>query len=882
VKALVAAALLLAVSAGAATTNNDDACDVALVPAATLLLPYFEVDYQSPATIARTTLFTIQNTTALPQIARVTLWTDWSYPMLTFNVFLTGYDVQAISMYDIFARGAIPNTSSMAPVGTLSFGNDRNPHFGAGAAAMCSSGPATITMAMVDDLRKAFTGGTLALPGCASAAVGNVHGNAVGYATIDVVANCNANSPVDAAYFANDVLFDNVLTGDYQHINPNPATGNYAGGNPLVHIRAIPEGGPAGAAVPTNLPYTFYDRYTKDDRRQPLPSVFVPHYINGGINAFNTTLQIWREAFAAPSACLEAYKNNSAVEITEVVRFDEHENPTYYQLCLPSSGCHQTFLPSLSNIAVSNERLPHPSTSGDVAGWMYLNLNSPPLPARPAQAWVVTSMTAEGRYAVEMDAPALGNGCSPAPGNSRLTATTIGPAPNHTAAVPRSAPPATIDNDDSCDIALLPAATLLLPYFEVDLNSPQQSANTTLFTILNTSAVPQIARVTLWTDWSFPMLAFNIFLTGYDEQSINLYDVLKRGTIAPAEKTAGTSNATRPGEISQPNDRNPNFLPSAAAACSNLPGGVEAVLLAEVQRAFTTGIIASPGCTKGNQVGGVHQNAAGYATIDVVATCSAASPAASDYFLREILFDNVLTGDYQHIDPHPATGNYASGNPLVHIRAVPEGGAAGTFAPTSLPFTFYDLYTAGIVPRTHDRRQPLPSAFLPRIIQGGTGAFNTNVQIWREASSASLACQLGYRSESVAGAAEVVRFDEHENAAYVSLTCNACDGLAHFPSTSSVSSSSYWFPPVSNFSDVAGWLFLNLNNGGSSAYSAQRNYRFGTTGRVRPSQAWVVTSMFAEGRYAVEMDAVAVGNGCSLAPQLSTAAPIGPAANPSP
>src|SRR5689334_7501400 len=66
--------------------------------------------------------------------------------------------------------------------------------------------------------------------------------------------------------------------------------------------------------------------------------------------------------------------------------------------------------------------------------------------------------------------------------------------------------------------------------------------------------------------------------------------------------------------------------------------------------------------------------------------------------------------------------------------------------------------------------------------------------------------------------------------------------------------------------------------GGSPAYSSARNYFFGTTTRgPRQSQAWVVTSMFAEGRYAVEMDAAAVGNGCSPAPALSRVGPIAPA-----
>src|SRR5712692_3700881 len=94
-------------AAGPSTTNNDDSCDIGVAPAATLLLPYFEVDFKSPATTARTTLFTITNVSALPQIAHVVIWTDWSYAALDFNIFLTGYDVQGISMYDIFARGVI-------------------------------------------------------------------------------------------------------------------------------------------------------------------------------------------------------------------------------------------------------------------------------------------------------------------------------------------------------------------------------------------------------------------------------------------------------------------------------------------------------------------------------------------------------------------------------------------------------------------------------------------------------------------------------------------------------------------------------------------------------------------------------------------------------
>src|SRR5262245_44545035 len=75
--------------------------------------------------------------------------------------------------------------------------------------------------------------------------------------------------------------------------------------------------------------------------------------------------------------------------------------------------------------------------------------------------------------------------------------------------------PATTNNNDSCDIGVTPAATLLLPYFEVDTAASQGTGATTLFTVTNTSRYPQIAHVTVWTDWSFPVLDFNIFLTRY-------------------------------------------------------------------------------------------------------------------------------------------------------------------------------------------------------------------------------------------------------------------------------------------------------------------------------------------------------------------------------
>jgi len=92
-----------------------------------------------------------------------------------------------------------------------------------------------------------------------------------------------------------------------------------------------------------------------------------------------------------------------------------------------------------------------------------------------------------------------------------------------------------------------------------------------------------------------------------------------------------------------------------------------------------------------------------------------------------------------------------------------------------------------------------------------------------------------------------------------------------------VPSTSDLFPP--NISrDAGGWMYVNLDNGGSASYSLQRN------GLRRASQNWLIASFFAEPMYAVELPAIALGNGCSApAPQSSTPNGfIGPAPNPTP
>src|SRR5688572_7166602 len=105
-KSIVALLATLALAAPAAA----EICTIDDVPAATLLLPYFEVTLDAPVGWGKHTLFSTNNASASAAVAHVTLWTDQSIPTLDFDVYLTGYDVQTISIRDIF-NGNLPRTA---------------------------------------------------------------------------------------------------------------------------------------------------------------------------------------------------------------------------------------------------------------------------------------------------------------------------------------------------------------------------------------------------------------------------------------------------------------------------------------------------------------------------------------------------------------------------------------------------------------------------------------------------------------------------------------------------------------------------------------------------------------------------------------------------
>src|SRR5260370_36188722 len=110
-----------------------------------------------------------------------------------------------------------------------------------------------------------------------------------------------------------------------------------------------------------------------------------------------------------------------------------------------------------------------------------------------------------------------------------------------------------------CTIDDVPAATLLLPYFEVDLNNP--NGLTTLFSVNNASATAALVHVVLWSDLSVPVLDFNIYLTGFDVQPVNLRDIIVFGNL-PQTASAGHD----PGDTISP--KRPVSQDSNVASCT--------------------------------------------------------------------------------------------------------------------------------------------------------------------------------------------------------------------------------------------------------------------------------------------------------------------------
>ena len=408
-------------------------CTIDAVPAATLLLPYFEVDLVAEDCV--NTLFSVNNARPEATLAHVTMWTDWSQPTVDFDIFLTGYDVVTVNLRDVFL-GDIPITADAQsdPTDTIS------PHGGTYGSHPTWDGSFTadpdcinffpffqnpmIQGFRLDLLQKGHTGQPVQFHN--GLCIGENHGDgwARGYLTIDDARRCGLEDPTMDIYFGGPdavATNENQLWGDFFIVDP---PNNFAFGEPLVHIEA-------DEALISQTGYTFYGRYTAasafDDVREPLASTWAVRYLNGGAFSGGTDLLVWRDSTANQQGGFTCGVGPSwrPLNEMEVVAFNEQEDAV--ELCFrgpggvispPDPGEDPTCFPlETQKVKVGEGEL----DPGFEFGWMALNLNINDVgvtgdvdfgaTGEIAQSHVIAQHSASGRFAVGFSAIQLTSAC---------------------------------------------------------------------------------------------------------------------------------------------------------------------------------------------------------------------------------------------------------------------------------------------------------------------------------------------------------------------------------------------------------------------------------------------------------------------------------------
>ena len=257
-------------------------------------------------------------------------------------------------------------------------------------------------------------------------------------------------------------------------------------------------------------------------------------------------------------------------------------------------------------------------------------------------------------------------------------------------------------------IDVVPSATLLFPYFEVDPSNP--NGMNTVLTVLNTSATAVVLNVTLWTDWGIPTQSFPVYLTGYDQETIDLF-VLFNGD---APITASVGQDPQGGSIGigvSPKggwSQDINF-----ASCTGILGSTAVPIptdLVAAHRGQASDEYFNGNCGGRNYGDGT---ARGYITMDTVAACTSLNPTDPVYVQQPnpiMVYQNTMLGDYMIVDR-------ATGRAQVATAANIEASFNDPVTSTPGNPTFYGAWHGN---NANDRREPLPSNWAGTMMSGRT------------------------------------------------------------------------------------------------------------------------------------------------------------------
>lgn len=252
-----------------------------------------------------------------------------------------------------------------------------------------------------------------------------------------------------------------------------------------------------------------------------------------------------------------------------------------------------------------------------------------------------------------------------------------------------------------------PGATLLLPYFEVDLDDP--AGRNTFFSVNNASPDPALAHVVVWANRGVPVLSFDLAIDGDGVRSLDLRDILVDGKI-PVSRLSPEGHRLFPGCT------DPLAIPAYGQVRlrtlrEHLTGQPDAATLC----------FASPV--------GDGTVATGFVTVDAVRRCTGSllhHPLEEGYFADGdvgVASDaNVLWGDFFLVDP---SQDFAQGLELVSVVADGER---------------FGVKTATFYPQPESHRSPLGTRYRTRFLRGGAIDGGTDLLVW----TSSFASMPGY------------------------------------------------------------------------------------------------------------------------------------------
>jgi hypothetical protein len=432
-----------------ATSAMAITCTIDQRPAATLLIPYFQATFNPDGTILGTgttsldTLVTIGNASSAPMIAHVNVFNERTELVLDFNIALTGFDCQSMSMASTL-QGFLPATPKTKAHESVTSDDDpcqRNLDADVYPGAFLRIRPVDTATDLDNSLATTvypqpawpagsdFANGVLDSLDATddSLGCGGVDGDITnpihGYLVIDHANYCNLSNPSDPNYYLRDAIgMENNLFGEVIFTS---GTGLPTFGNSTVNIEA--DASLAGD-VDTDI-RTFYHRYVGTDvlcspgncplfatnpwnegigdQRESLGLKYAARWFN--TDAVTSNLNVWRASSGSLTDLLAGGDCDAVEPVVTLGFYDEDENTVLSGVC-PSPCRAPTF-----NFPLETQRRNIASFSGSLpafaVGWVSMSFfnSSGPNGGRFDQAWVEcdfegpTAFISAGQPATQLD-----------------------------------------------------------------------------------------------------------------------------------------------------------------------------------------------------------------------------------------------------------------------------------------------------------------------------------------------------------------------------------------------------------------------------------------------------------------------------------------------